>query len=179
LKGFFTGMPPARDWFYGARTFAASMIALYIAMLMQMPRPYWAMATVYIVSSPFVGPTSSKALYRAVGTLLGAAAAVFFVPMFVQSPYVLVVVIALWTGTLLFLSLHLRTANSYALMLAGYTLPLIALPVVDNCRWWIIRWRCGTWRKRALKKSFSASPLRRWWVRCSGQGGWRRCSTIR
>jgi uncharacterized membrane protein YccC len=132
LNGFFSGMPPARDWFFGVRTFAASMIALYIALLMQMPRPYWAMATVYIVSSPFVGPTSSKALYRAVGTFLGAAAAVFFVPMFVQSPYVLVLVIALWTGILLFLSLHLRTANNYALMLAGYTLPLIALPVVDN-----------------------------------------------
>ncbi|CAI8847407.1 Fusaric acid resistance protein [Pseudomonas sp. IT-P4] len=125
-------MPPARDWFYGVRTFAASMIALYIALLMQMPRPYWAMATVYIVSSPFLGPTSSKALYRAIGTFVGAAAAVLFVPMFVQSPYVLVVVIALWTGTLLFLSLHLRTANNYALMLAGYTLPLIALPVVNN-----------------------------------------------
>nr|WP_276613317.1 FUSC family protein [Pseudomonas sp. B707] len=125
-------MPPARDWFYGIRTFAASMTALYIALLMQMPRPYWAMATVYIVSSPFLGPTSSKALYRAIGTFLGAAAAVLFVPMFVQSPYVLVVVIALWTGILLFLSLHLRTANNYALMLAGYTLPLIALPVVDN-----------------------------------------------
>ncbi|MGH8387194.1 MAG: FUSC family protein [Pseudomonas sp.] len=132
MSGFFSGMPSARDWFYGVRTFAASMIALYIAMLMQMPRPYWAMATVYIVSSPFVGPTSSKALYRAVGTFVGAAAAVFFVPMFVQSPYVLVLVIALWTGILLFLSMHLRTANNYALMLAGYTLPLIALPVVDN-----------------------------------------------
>ncbi|EXF91619.1 fusaric acid resistance protein [Pseudomonas fluorescens HK44] len=132
MNGFFSGIPPARDWFYGVRTFAASMIALYIAMLMQMPRPYWAMATVYIVSSPFVGPTSSKALYRAVGTLTGAAAALLFVPMFVQSPYVLVLVIALWTGTLLFLSMHLRTANNYALMLAGYTLPLIALPVVDN-----------------------------------------------
>ncbi|KKX69869.1 FUSC family protein [Pseudomonas putida] len=132
MSGFFSGMPSARDWFYGVRTFAASMIALYIALLMQMPRPYWAMATVYIVSSPFVGPTSSKALYRAVGTFLGAAAAVLFVPMFVQSPYVLVVVIALWTGTLLFLSMHLRTANNYALMLAGYTLPLIALPVVNN-----------------------------------------------
>jgi uncharacterized membrane protein YccC len=125
-------MPPARDWFYGVRTFAASMIALYIALLMQMPRPYWAMATVYIVSNPFLGPTTSKALYRAIGTFIGAAAAVLFVPMFVQSPYVLVVVIALWTGTLLFLSLHLRTANNYALMLAGYTLPLIALPVVNN-----------------------------------------------
>ena len=132
MSGFFTGVPPARDWFFGVRTFAASMIALYIALLMQMPRPYWAMATVYIVSSPFVGPTSSKALYRAVGTFLGAAAAVFFVPMFVQSPYVLVLVMALWTGILLFLSLHLRTANNYALMLAGYTLPLIALPVMNN-----------------------------------------------
>jgi len=132
VSGFFSGMPPARDWFYGVRTFAASMIALYIAMLMQMPRPYWAMATVYIVSNPFLGPTTSKALYRAIGTFLGAAAAVLFVPMFVQSPYVLVLVIALWTGTLLFLSLHLRTANNYAFMLAGYTLPLIALPVVDN-----------------------------------------------
>ncbi|RZA17433.1 MAG: FUSC family protein, partial [Proteobacteria bacterium] len=130
MKGFFSDVPPARDWFYGVRTFAASMIALYIAMLLQMPRPYWAMATVYIVSSPFVGPTSSKAVYRAVGTFTGAAAAVLFVPLFVQTPFLLATVIALWTGTLLYLSLHLRTANSYAFMLSGYTLPLIALPVV-------------------------------------------------
>jgi uncharacterized membrane protein YccC len=132
IKGFFDGVPPARDWFYGVRTFGASMLALYIALIMEMPRPYWAMATVYIVSSPFVGPTSSKALYRAVGTLAGAAASVLLVPMFVQTPLLLAVVIGLWTGTLLFLSLHLRTANSYALMLAGYTMPLISLPVVDN-----------------------------------------------
>lgn len=132
MKDFLAGVPPGRDWFYGVRTFAASMLALYIALLMEMPRPYWAMATVYIVSSPFVGPTSSKALYRAAGTLTGAAASVLIVPMFVQTPFLLAIIIALWTGTLLFLSLHLRTANSYALMLAGYTMPLISFPVVDN-----------------------------------------------
>ncbi|MBF8720872.1 FUSC family protein [Pseudomonas guariconensis] len=132
MNGFFSSVPPARDWFYGVRTFAASMIALYIALLMQLPRPYWAMATVYIVSSPFVGPTSSKALYRALGTLLGAGGAVLLVPPLVQSPALLAVAIALWTGTLLFLSLNLRTANNYVLMLAGYTLPMIALAVVDN-----------------------------------------------
>ncbi|CAM3811887.1 putative transporter YdhK [Pseudomonas reidholzensis] len=132
MNGFFSSMPPARDWFYGVRTFGASMIALYIALLMQLPRPYWAMATVYIVSSPFVGPTSSKALYRALGTLLGAAGAIFLIPPLVQSPLLLSVAIALWTGTLLFLSLNLRTANNYVLMLAGYTLPMIALAVVDN-----------------------------------------------
>ena len=132
MSGFFSSVPPARDWFYGVRTFAASMIALYIALLMQLPRPYWAMATVYIVSSPFLGPTTSKALYRALGTLLGAGGAIFLVPPLVQSPVLLSIAIALWTGTLLFLSLNLRTANNYVLMLAGYTLPMIALAVVDN-----------------------------------------------
>lgn len=132
MKAFFSDIPPLKDWFYGLRTFIASMLALYIAMRLEMPRPYWAMATVYIVSSPFVGPTSAKALYRAIGTFLGAAAAVIFVPLFSQTPLLLATVIALWTGTLLFISLHVRTANSYAFMLAGYTLPLIALPVVDN-----------------------------------------------
>ncbi len=155
-------MPPARDWFYGVRTFAASMIALYIALIMEMPRPYWAMATVYIVSSPFVGPTSSKALYRAVGTFLGAAAAVLFVPLFVQTPFLLAVVVALWTGTLLFLSLHLRTANSYALMLAGYTMPMIALPVVDN---------------PLNVFDIAVSRTEEIFLACSGRAGWRRyCS---
>lgn len=132
MSGFFSDIPPARDWFYGVRTFAASMLALYIALIMQMPRPYWAMATVYIVSSPFVAPTSSKALYRVLGTLLGASAAVFFVPLLVQTPVLLIIAVAMWSGTLLYLSLHVRTSNSYIFMLAGYTMPMIALPVVDN-----------------------------------------------
>ena len=125
-------LPPARDWFYSIKVFAASMLALYIALYMQLPRPYWAMATVYIVANPFVGPTSSKALYRALGTLLGAAAAVFFVPLLSQTPLLLSLVVAVWTGSMLFLSMHVRTADNYALMLAGYTMPMIALPVVDN-----------------------------------------------
>lgn len=93
--------------------------------------------------------------------------------MFVQSPYVLVVVVALWTGILLFLSLHLRTANSYALMLAGYTLPLIALPVVDNP---LAVWDVAEARTEEI---FSASPLPPWSARCSGRVAWRRCSTTR
>ncbi|AOE83204.1 ArAE family transporter [Pseudomonas sp. TCU-HL1] len=125
-------LPPARDWFYSIKVFAASMLALYIALYMQLPRPYWAMATVYIVANPFVGPTSSKALYRALGTLLGAGAALFFVPLLSQQPLLQSLVVALWTGGMLFLSMHVRTADKYALMLAGYTMPMIALPVVDN-----------------------------------------------
>jgi len=57
---------------------------------------------------------------------------VLLVPPLVQSPLLLSIAVALWTGTLLFLSLNVRTANNYVFMLAGYTLPMIALAVVDN-----------------------------------------------
>ncbi len=124
--------PTSRDWLFSVKTFAAAMLALYIGLKLELPRPYWAMATVYIVSNPFVGATRSKALYRALGTMIGASAAVLFVPPFVESPYLFSVVVALWTGTLLFLAMSDRTARSYVFMLAGYTMPLIALPSVMN-----------------------------------------------
>ncbi|THF48330.1 FUSC family protein [Allorhizobium terrae] len=120
-----------RDWAFSGKAFLAGMLALYIAMALDLSRPYWALSAVYIVSSPFSGATKSKALYRILGTLLGAGAAVFFVPLFVNAPELLSLVVALWTGTLLLISMLDRTARSYVFMLAGYTLPLIALPSLD------------------------------------------------
>lgn len=123
-------MPSWRDWLFSGKAFLASMLALYIALAFDLPRPYWAMAAVYVVANPLAGATSSKGLYRALGTLLGASAAVFFVPLFVNSPELLSLVVALWTGCLLYISMLDRTPRSYVFMLAGYSLPLIALPEV-------------------------------------------------
>ena len=106
------------------------MMALYIALWFDLPRPYWAMAAVYVVANPLAGATSSKGLYRALGTIIGASAAVFFVPLFVNAPELLSLVVALWTGCLLYISMLDRTPRSYVFMLAGYSLPLIALPTV-------------------------------------------------
>jgi len=124
--------PTWRDWVFSGKAFAAAMLALYIALMFDLSRPYWAVSAVYIVSNPFAGATKSKALYRVLGTLLGAAAAVIFVPLFVNAPELLSLVVALWTGTLLFISMLDRSARSYVFMLAGYTLPLIALPSVSD-----------------------------------------------
>lgn len=65
------------------------MIALYIALSLDLPRPYWAMAAVYVVANPLAGATSSKGIFRALGTLIGACAAVIFVPLFVNAPELL------------------------------------------------------------------------------------------
>ncbi|MBR8336070.1 FUSC family protein [Burkholderia ambifaria] len=124
--------PSLRDWLFSGKTFAASMLALYLGLYFQLPRPYWAMASVYIVSNPFVGATRSKALYRALGTALGAAAAILFVPPFVETPLLFSIIVATWCGTLLYLAISDRTARSYVFMLAGYTMPLVALPTVTD-----------------------------------------------
>ncbi|WP_313068069.1 FUSC family protein [Paraburkholderia sp. LEh10] len=125
-------VPSLRDWIFSFKTFLAGMLALYIAFYFDLPRPYWALASVYIVSNPFVGATRSKALYRVIGTVLGALASVALVPPFAETPYLLSALIALWTGVFVYISISTRAARNYVFLLASYSLSVIALPALSN-----------------------------------------------
>ena len=107
------------------------MLAFSIALLLDMPRPYWAMASVYITSNLFTGATYSKAVYRILGTLIGAAGTIVLVPNLVNAPELLSLGIALWVGICLYLSLIDGTPRSYVFMLAGYTVALLGFPIVS------------------------------------------------
>jgi uncharacterized membrane protein YccC len=87
------------DIIFSVKTFIAGMMALLIGFAMDLPRPYWALATVYIASQPLAGATRSKALFRVIGTLVGASASVVLVPNLVNSPELLSLAIALWVGS--------------------------------------------------------------------------------
>ncbi|HTR17526.1 MAG TPA: FUSC family protein [Acetobacteraceae bacterium] len=123
-------LPDLEGWLFSAKSFLAAIIALYIALAMGLDRPYWAMATVYIVANPLSGAIRSKAAYRLAGTLVGAAATLALVPNLVNAPELLSAALAVWIGGCLYLSLLDRTPRSYAFMLAGYTAALIGFPVV-------------------------------------------------
>jgi uncharacterized membrane protein YccC len=86
------------DLVFACKTFIAAMLALLAALWLDLPRPYWAMATVYITSQPLAGATSSKALYRLLGTAMGAVATVAMVPNLVDAPELLCMAMALWVG---------------------------------------------------------------------------------
>jgi uncharacterized membrane protein YccC len=120
------------DLVFALKTFTAAMLALLIALWIELPRPYWAMATVYITSQPLAGATSSKALYRVLGTLTGAAVSVAVIPNLVNAPELLCLAVALWVGLCLYFSLLDRTPRSYLFMLAGYTVALIGFPAVTD-----------------------------------------------
>ncbi|VTZ24986.1 Fusaric acid resistance protein conserved region [Methylocella tundrae] len=120
-----------RDWVFSLKTFAAAALALYVCFWLQLPRPYWAVATVYICSQPLAGATRSKAFYRVCGTILGASMSIALVPNLANSPEILSLAISLWIACCLYFSLLDRTPRGYVFMLAGYTAALIGFPSVD------------------------------------------------
>jgi len=123
--------PSPRDWIFSGRTFLAAMLALFIALQMDLPRPYWSMVTVYIVSQPLAGMARSKGIYRILGTVCGAVFAVAAVPTLVNAPELLTLAIASWIGICLYFSLMDGTPRAYAFILAGYTAAIIGFPSVD------------------------------------------------
>ncbi|MBH1992234.1 MAG: FUSC family protein [Sphingomonadaceae bacterium] len=123
------GVPAA---LFSLKCFAAGMLALYVAFSIGLERPYWAFLTSYIVAQPMAGAVISKALFRAIGTLVGAMFAVAIVPPLVNAPELLVLAMASWLGLCVFISLLDRTPRSYMFVLAGYTACLIVFPDVDT-----------------------------------------------
>ena len=124
-------LPSLRDWIFSAKTFAGAMLALWIALRMGLDRPYWAMATAYIVAQPLTGAMRSKAAYRFYGTLLGAVACLVFIPNFVDAPVLLIAALSLWIGGCIYFAVLDRTPRSYVFLLAGYSVALIGFPIVD------------------------------------------------
>jgi uncharacterized membrane protein YccC len=125
-------MPRLDEWAFSLRSFAAAMLALYIAFSLDLPRPYWAMGTVYIVSQTFSGAMRAKALWRLVGTIGGGIFAILTLPNLVDAPLLLSLVMSGWIGLCLAASLFDPTQRSYAFMLSGYTAAMIAFPIVDS-----------------------------------------------
>ena len=125
-------LPSWRDWIFSAKTFAGAMLALWIALRMGLDRPYWAMATAYIVAQPLTGAMRSKAAYRFYGTLLGAVATIVLVPNLVDAPVLLIAALSLWVGGCIYFAVLDRTPRSYVFLLAGYSVAFIGFPIVDT-----------------------------------------------
>ncbi|KIQ32725.1 fusaric acid resistance protein [Variovorax paradoxus] len=117
---------------FSGKSFAAAMLAMYLASRAGLPRPFWALMTTYVVAHPLAGAVRSKAVYRFVGTLIGSTATVLLVPALSNAPELLTLVLALWVGMCLCISLFDRTPRSYVFMLAGYTAALIGFPSVQT-----------------------------------------------
>jgi uncharacterized membrane protein YccC len=109
----------------------AALLALYIALSIDLPRPYWAVTTAFIIAQPLAGAVLSKGVFRVFGTIFGAIAAIIMVPNLANAPELLILAFALWVGICVFVSALDRTPRSYMFVLMGYSACIIGLPSVD------------------------------------------------
>jgi uncharacterized membrane protein YccC len=127
-----TNGPGFRAVVFSINCFIATMLALWTAFRLDLKNPWWAMLTVYITSQPITGALRAKAVYRLLGTLIGAVAMVAIVPNLVDAPELTTAAISLWVAFCLYISLLDRTPRAYTLALSGYTAALIGFPSVLN-----------------------------------------------
>jgi uncharacterized membrane protein YccC len=110
------------------KTFAAAMLAIYVAMWLDLPRPYWALTTAYVVSQTFSASSQSKGIFRLGGTLTGAAVAIACASLFGSSQLAMLLALVGWLSFCGYFALLDRTPRNYFFLLAGLTAVLVGWP---------------------------------------------------
>ena len=124
------GLAGAQDALFAVKTFVAAILAYGIALEIGLSRPYWAVTTCFIVAQPLAGAVLSKAVFRLIGTFVGAVVAVVLVPLLVDAPELLSLALALWLGLCTYVSMLDRSPRAYVFLLSGYTAAIIGFPAV-------------------------------------------------
>ncbi len=106
----------------------ASLLSLWVSLLFDIDQPRTAMITVAIVMQAHSGMVLAKSYYRMIGTAAGIAASLLLVALFAQERIPFLVCMAIWIGLCTAGSVIFRNHQSYAFVLAGYTLCIVGLP---------------------------------------------------
>ncbi|MDP5009511.1 MAG: FUSC family protein, partial [Glaciimonas sp.] len=110
----------------------AALLAMGLSMLFNLSKPSTAMITVAIVTQPRSGLVLAKGFYRFIGSVVGVAVSLLMVALFPQQPIVFLTVGACWMALCTAGSITFRHFQSYAFVLAGYSLVIVGLPAALN-----------------------------------------------
>ena len=111
-----------------AKVLIAGIMALWVSLLFDLDQPRTALITVTIVMQTHSGMVLAKSYYRLIGTIAGILASLLLVAFFAQERVMFLVSMAAWIGMCTAGAVVLRDHQSYAFVLAGYTLCIVGLP---------------------------------------------------
>lgn len=125
-------IPKPSAWAFATRIWLAMVLALGAGFWLQLDSASSAATCVAILAQPKRGQALSKALYRLVGTLIGAVASIVIVALFGQDRVMMLVSVSVWLGLCVFIAQYLQDTRAYGAMLSGYTVGIIALAQIDT-----------------------------------------------
>ncbi|HVW68446.1 MAG TPA: FUSC family protein [Steroidobacteraceae bacterium] len=118
----------ALDWLFVVRTLAGALLALAIALRLDLSSPGSAAVTVAIIALPQTGMVLEKSFYRFLGTLLGAIVTLCLVAVLAQHQYAFIAAVAAWIGLCTAASARFPGFRAYGWLLCGYTTALVGVP---------------------------------------------------
>ncbi|MCP1214665.1 FUSC family protein [Acetobacter orientalis] len=123
--------PPG--WFlFCLRTWLSVVLALATAFWLQLSSPGASAVTVMILAQPLRGQVLSKAVYRLVGTFVGAFVALLLTACFNQERGIFLGGVALWLTFCTIIGTLEKDFRAYAAMLSGYTVAIVGISCIDN-----------------------------------------------
>ncbi|GAC1321306.1 MAG: FUSC family protein [Collimonas sp.] len=117
-----------QDLLHISKILLATLLALGLSLLFDLSKPGTAMVTVVIVLQPRSGLVLAKGFYRFVGTAVGVVMSIVLAAAFSQQPVLFLAAGACWLAFCTAGSTVFRNFQSYAFVLAGYTLVIVGLP---------------------------------------------------
>jgi uncharacterized membrane protein YccC len=113
---------------FSLKTFAASLLALFIAFWAALDDPRWAALTVFVVAQPDSGLVVAKSFFRMLGTVAGVLVTIALVFAFAQYGELFLTSLAAWIAFCGFAARMARNFTSYGFQLAGYTAAIVGIP---------------------------------------------------
>jgi len=117
-----------QDLLHVSKILLATLLALGLSLLFDLSKPGTAMVTVIIVLQPRSGLVLAKGFYRFIGTSVGVIMSIILAASFSQQPVLFLAAGACWLAFCTAGSTIFRNFQSYAFVLAGYTLVIVGLP---------------------------------------------------
>ncbi|MFC5428986.1 FUSC family protein [Paraburkholderia denitrificans] len=117
---------------FSLSTYFAAALVLVIAFVASLPRPWWALLTVYVTAQPMAGAFSPRALHRLAGIGIGALVTILIAPNLQNSPMLLVLCLAIWIGLCMYLAVLDRTPRAFLFQMAAFSSAVICFPYLDD-----------------------------------------------
>jgi len=117
---------------FAIRTWLTAMLALYVSFVFQLESPYWTLLAVWILAQPTPGMMLSKSLYFSLGTVVGAVLGIVLIALFVQTPELFILALALLVAASTVASNILTNFRAYGAVLVGYTAGIVAAGAINT-----------------------------------------------
>lgn len=127
---------------YGVKFGLAGMLAVFLALLMRLEEPTWALFTIFVLMiAQYVGAIAEKSLFRIIGTVVGAVIGYVLTASFQQNPVIYLTLVGLVVA--FSTAMFGQSRYPYAFLLCGMTTVVVTsngMADPDNS------WQYAAWR---------------------------------